>query len=260
MVLFAATGSFAALMRQLIRILLVVPEAAIITVLLAAYAIVPSIWIGVGISLLVITFISRIAALYLSSQALFNVHWDTADALATVASALHPWSPDALALRGAVALARGNGATAVRLLQRARRLAPHRSAIIAALSGALLEQGDAKEAEIVARQALELDPANAAARLYLAQALAMTGAPGEVVEDQLRLGLAHRPEPDAEASLRCALAHHLVQQGRLAEATLTLNTARAVLHRCSAAQRAIVNQQIAAIDQAIHARRDNHAA
>ncbi|MDW8231554.1 MAG: hypothetical protein RMJ54_02125 [Roseiflexaceae bacterium] len=253
-------GHAATLQRRLAQMLLIAPEGAIIAILLVINAIAPSIWIGAGITLLIVAFISRVAALYLTSRALIQARWDTADALATVASALHPWSPDALALRGAIALARGDSATAARLLQRAQRLAPNRSAIAAALSGALLEQGETHAAAIAAQRALELDPASAAARLYLAQALAAAGSEADLIEDQLRAGLAHQPEPDAEVSLRCALAHHLAQEGRLAEATLALSAARAVLPRCSAAQRVIVSQRIADIDRAIRTEREHYAA
>ncbi|MCS6842318.1 MAG: hypothetical protein NZ699_07370 [Roseiflexus sp.] len=260
MAIFPTIGHAATLQRRLAQMLLIAPEGVIIVVLLVVNTIAPSIWIGAGVTLLVVTFISRVAALYLTSGALIQARWETADALATVASALHPWSPDALALRGAVALARGDSAAAVRLLRRAQQLAPNRSAIAAALSGALLEQGEVQAAEIAARQALELDPTSAAARLYLAQALAAAGACAELIEDQLRAGLRHRPEPDAEVSLHCALAHHLMQEGRMAEATLALSAARALLSRCSAAQRSIVIQRIAEIDQAIRSRRGDYAA
>lgn len=260
MATFTPIGHSATLKHRLIQTLLIAPEGPIIVVLLAINAIAPSIWIGAGIMLLVVTFTSRIMALYLTSRALINARWDTADALAAVASALHPWSPDALALRGAIALARGKSALAVRLLQRAQRLAPNRSSIAAALSGALLEQGEAQAAETAARWALEMEPANAAARLYLAQALATIGAQAELIEEQLRAGLAHRPEPDAEVSLRCALAQHLAQEGRLAEAALALSAARAVLPHCSTAQRSIVHQRIADIDKAIRSGREGYAA
>lgn len=256
----ATINRAATLKRRLTQTLLIAPEGAIIAILLIINAIAPSIWIGAGVTLLVVTFISRVAALYLTSSALIQARWETADALAMVASALHPWSPDALTLRGAIALARGDSATAARLLQRAQQLAPDRSSIAAALSGALLEQGEAHAAAIAAHRALELDPASAAARLYLAQALAATGARAELIEDQLRTGLAHQPEPDAEVSLRCALAHHLAQEGRLAEAMLALSAARAALPRCSAAQRAIISQRIAEIDRAIRAEREDYAA
>ncbi|MFQ3629992.1 tetratricopeptide repeat protein [Roseiflexus sp.] len=260
MATFRTTGHLAALMRRLAHMLLIAPEGVIIAMLLVINAIAPSIWIGAGITLLVVTFISRITALYLTSRALIDARWDTADALATVAFALHPWSPDALALRGAIALTRGDSATAVRLLQRAQQLAPNRSAIAAALSGALIEQGDAQAAVVAAQRALALEPANAAARLYLAQALAAVGTQAEQIEDYLRAGLAHRPEPDAEVSLRCALAQHLAQEGRLAEAMLALSAARAALRHCSAAQRAIVSQRIAEIDTTIRAGREDYAA
>lgn len=260
MATFTTIGHPATLQRRLMQMLLIAPEGAILAVLLIINALAPSIWIGAGITLVVVTFISRVTALYLTSRALIQARWDAADALAIVASVLHPWSPDALALRGAIALARGDSEAAVRLLQRAQRLAPNRSAIAAALSGALLEQGETQAAATAAHRALELDPASAAARLYLAQALAAAGAEAELIEDQLRAGLAHQPEPDAEVSLRCALAHHLTREGRLAEATLALSAARAMLPRCSAAQRSIVSQRIAEIDQAIRGEREDYAA
>lgn len=208
MATFTPIGHSATLKHRLIQTLLIAPEGPIIVVLLAINAIAPSIWIGAGIMLLVVTFTSRIMALYLTSRALINARWDTADALAAVASALHPWSPDALALRGAIALARGKSALAVRLLQRAQRLAPNRSSIAAALSGALLEQGEARAAETAARRALEMEPASAAARLYLAQALAAVGAQAELIEEQLRAGW--RTDQNRTPRFRCAAHSHSI--------------------------------------------------
>lgn len=231
--------------RRFAHVLLLAPEAPLIAMLLALDSLAHSPLIALATSLLTISFITRMAALYLARLALDHARWRAAEALATVALALHPWSPDALALRGAIALAMGNVTESVAALRRAARLAPQRPAIGAALSGALLELGHADEAEVIARQALELDAANAAARLHLAQAQAAMACPPEIVEEQLRAGLAHQPAPDAEVALRCALARYLVTQGRLAEAALALSAARAQLPRCSVGQQASLSRGLA---------------
>ncbi|NWG20274.1 MAG: hypothetical protein HXY39_08080 [Chloroflexi bacterium] len=232
-------------MRRVAHVLLLAPEAPFIAMLLALDSVAHSPISVLATSLLTISFITRMAALRLAQLALHHARWRAAEALATVALALHPWSPDALALRGAIALAMGNITESVAALRRAAHLAPQRPAIGAALSGALLELGHADEAEVIARQALELDAANAAACLHLAQAQAAMGCAPEIVEEQLRAGLARRPEPDAEVALHCALARHLAGQGRLAEAALALSAARAHLPRCSAVQQASLNQRLA---------------
>ncbi|MGQ9547125.1 MAG: tetratricopeptide repeat protein [Roseiflexus sp.] len=260
MATFTTVGHPVPLAHRLARALLITPESVLIAVLLIINTIAPSIWIGAGITLLTLIFLIRFAALHLASLAIRRARWNAADALATVAYALHPWSPDALALRGMVALDRDNVGSAVSLLRRALDLAPDRAAFALALSSALLEQGEFGEAERAARRALELEPANAVGHLCLAQALDAAGASPETIEKHLREGLAHSPTPDAEISLRCALAQHLAHEGRMAEAVLALNMARAVLPRCSMAQRAAVSRHIAEIEAMMRPRRGDHAA
>lgn len=230
--------------RRLIHPLLIAPEAPLIVGLLLLDGILYTPWIALLISLLVITFIARIAALYLAALALRHARWNEAETLTIVALALHPWSADALALHGAVMLMQGNAERAIHDLRRAARLAPQRTSILAALSGALLEQERSAEAESAARRALDLEPGQPTAHLHLAQALAANSHPAEAIEEQLRSGLAHQPEPDAEAALHCALARHLAGQGRFAEAALALSSAQALLPRCSGAQRAVLQQRM----------------
>ena len=253
-------GRPAPLSHRLARALLIAPESALIAALLIINLFTPSIWIGAGMTLLILIFLTRFAALHLASLAIWHARWNAADALATVAYALHPRSPDALALRGIVALTRDDVGSAVALIRRALDLAPDRAAFALALSSALLEQGEVSAAERAARRALELEPTNAAGYLCLAQALDAAGASPETVEAYLRKGLAHHPAPDAEVSLRCALAQHLAREGRLAEAALALSAARVVLPRCSRAHRSAVDRHIAEIEALVRPQREDHAA
>ena len=253
-------GRPAPLSHRLVRALLIAPESALIAALLIINLFAPSIWIGAGMTLLILIFLTRFAALHLASLAIRHARWNAADALATVAYALHPRSPDALGLRGIVALTRDDAGSAVALLRRALDLAPDRATFALALSSALLEQGEVSAAERAARRALELEPTNAAGYLCLAQALDAAGASPETVEAYLRKGLAHHPAPDAEVSLRCALAQHLAREGRLAEAALALSAARALLPRCSRAHRTAVSRHIAEIEAFVRPQREDHAA
>ncbi len=257
---FTTVGRPAPLPHRLARALLIAPESALIAVLLIFNVIAASIWIGAAISLLILIFVTRYAALHLASLAIQRARWRAADALTTVARVLHPWSPDALALRGIVALGHDDAASAVVLLQRALDLAPDRAAFALVLSSAFLERGEVHAAERAARRALELEPANAVGYLCLAQALEAAGASPETIEQHLREGLACHPTPEAEVSLRCALARHLAHEGRMAEAALSLSAARAMLHRCSIAQRVAVSRHIAEIEAVVRPHREDHAA
>ena len=62
----------------------------------------------------------------------------------------------------------------------------------------------------------------------------MLGAPAQDIEDQLRTGLDCAGAPESEAALRCALGAHLLAEHRIAEATLTLHGAEALVPRCAA--------------------------
>src|SRR5258706_397857 len=104
----------------------------------------------------------------------------------------------------------------------------------------VLEVGRPVEAAQAAQVALALDVRCAVAHLHLAQAERARGAAAQVVEDRLRAGLATEPSPAAEAVIRCVLAAHLLAEQRIAEATLTLHGAEALLPRCPAPSQAIL--------------------
>ena len=217
------------------RVLLLVPEAALITALLCAY------WslgeptpIGLAIMLVIISFIARSIALVAAQAALELERPDIGEALGRLALALYPWSPDGLALRGVIALANDQPARAEALLRRSIALLPDRANVHAALSAALLDLGWPGAAAAAARAALALAPECALAHLYLADAERASGAPAQDIEDQLRAGLDCAGAPEPEAALRCALGAHLLAEHRIAEATLTLHGAEALVPRCTA--------------------------
>jgi tetratricopeptide (TPR) repeat protein len=158
---------------------------------------------------------------------------DQAAALVEIALALYPWSADGLALRGAIALARGQPAVAELALERAIALLPGQPTFYAAQSCALLELGRAAEAAEAARTALAIAPGCAIAHLYLAEAQQASSAPAQDIEDRLRAGLAVAAAPESEAALRCALGAHLLAERRMAEATLTLRGAEALISSCT---------------------------
>lgn len=242
-------------------VLVLVPEAPLIATLVCVYLLLDSPpLLGLIIAALIISFIVRTAALHLARAALESARYREADALALVALTLYPWSADALALRGALALATGAPADAEQALVRAIRLLPGQPSFYAALSSALLELGRPVEAAEAARQALALNRRDALAHLYLAEAArALVASPHEV-EDRLREGLTVAALPDAEATLRCALAAHLIGEHRMAEAALTLQGAEALLPRCQAARqvalRLRLGELLAALGQ--HERAQEH--
>jgi tetratricopeptide (TPR) repeat protein len=100
--------------------------------------------------------------------------------------------------------------------------------------------GRPAEAAQAAQAALALDLRCAVAHLHLAQAEQARGATAQVVEDRLRAGLATQPSPAAETVIRCVLAAHLLAEQRIAEATLTLHGAEALLPRCPAPSQAML--------------------
>jgi tetratricopeptide (TPR) repeat protein len=217
------------------RTLLLVPEAALIAALLCAY------WgmgrpaeIGLAIMLVVICFIARMIALVAAQVALALDRADIGATLVQSALALHPWSADALALRGVLALSNDQPARAEAALRRAIALLPDRANVHAALSAALLDLGRPEAAAESARTALALSPDCAIAHFYLAEAERVRGAPAQDIEDRLRSGLDCAGAPESEAALRCALGAHLLAEHRIAEATLTLHGAEALVPRCAA--------------------------
>jgi tetratricopeptide (TPR) repeat protein len=215
------------------RALLLAPEAALLVVLLCLYFISgqPAL-VALLIALLIVGFIVRMAALHLARAALEHGRLGRAGALLQVALVLYPWSADALALEGILAFSSGAPGRAEARLRQAIALLPGQPAFHAALSGVLLDLGRPAEAAQAARAALALDQRCAVAHLHLAEAERACGAAAEVIEERLRAGLAAASCPVAEATLRCALAAHLLAEQRIAEATLTLHGAEALLPRC----------------------------
>jgi len=215
--------------------LLLVPEAALITALLCAY------WglgelaqIGLAIMLVIISFIARLIALVAARAALELEQPEIGAMLIQLALVLNPWSPDALALRGVIALSNDQPARAEASLRRSIALLPDRANVHAALSAALLDLGRPEAAAEAARAALALESGCAIAHFYLAEAERVCGAPAQDIEDQLRSGLDCAGAPESEAALRCALGAHLLAEHRIAEATLTLHGAEALVPRCAA--------------------------
>jgi tetratricopeptide (TPR) repeat protein len=215
------------------HVLLLVPEAPLIGALLCVY------WglgepplIGIVVALLIVGFITRWLALLGARLALEAARFREADALAQIALALHPWSADALGLRGTAALVNGQAEEAEVALRRAIGLLPAQANFHAALAGALLAQNRPVEAGAAARAGLALAPEHAIAHLYLAESARLSGAPAEAVEERLRAGLAAASLPETEAAIRCALGAHLLAEHRVAEAMLTLHGAEALLPRC----------------------------
>jgi tetratricopeptide (TPR) repeat protein len=220
------------------RGLLLAPEAGLLAALLGVYMVWHAALVALLIALLCVAFTVRAAALLAGRAQVERGNAASAAGLLAVAHALYPWSPDTLALEGVAALAIGDPALAEARLRRALALLPGRPAAHAALSGALLDLGRPGEAAEQAQAALARDARCAVAHLHLAEAERARGALPEAVEDRLRAGLAAAPGLAAEAALRCALAAHLLGQGRAAEATLTLHGAEALLPRCPAPSQA----------------------
>ena len=220
------------------RLALLVPEAPILLVLVTGFVLLGrNPLVGALTSVVALSFGVRWSALLLAWVALNAARLGDAEALVRIAQAMHPWSADALALRGTLALHRGQNAQAAQLLGRSLALLPDRPAVHAAHSAALLEIGQGREAAHAARQALELNGQCAAAYLHLAQAESMAGAEASMVEDQLRAGIVFAQDPETETTLRCALAWHLVGQQRCAEARLATSGVEATLLRCTEAHR-----------------------
>ena len=230
-----------AAMFHVSRSLMLMPEAGAIAVLICLYLVLGQSPLRARLAaLLMLNFMVRVAALHLAGLALDGAHYREADALSQLALLLYPWSADALALRGALALATGEAEAAEVSLQRAVALLPGRATFHAALSGALLDQGRPGEAAVAAREAVRLDRRYGLAHLYLAEAERAYGAAPELIEERLRAGLAVTIVPEITAALQCALAGHLLAQRRVAEAMLALRSAEMLLMRCSTARSAQV--------------------
>src|SRR5689334_4571300 len=86
------------------RALLLAPEAVPLAVLLCAYMAWQSTAAALLLALLALTFTIRVVALHVARALVERGRAGEAAALLAVARALYPWSPDALALEGVVAL------------------------------------------------------------------------------------------------------------------------------------------------------------
>lgn len=229
----ASTSGHTSALEGIAQAVLLVPEALLIALLLCAYWPLGAPWlIGLVVTLLIISFITRLLALIAARHSFNMARYREADILAQIALALYPWSADALALQGTVALALGRAEHAEALLQQSIALLPGRANVYAALSSALLALGRPVEAVDAARIALILAPENAIVYFYLAEAERAAGVPSLDVEDRLRAGLMLASAPEDEAALRCALGALLIAEERSAEAMLTLRGAEALLPRC----------------------------
>ncbi|GAB4118217.1 MAG: hypothetical protein Fur005_22850 [Roseiflexaceae bacterium] len=217
------------------RRVLLVPEALICVALLIAAVLVEHPFWVIGLTITTALLIIRIGALYVAQSALAAARYREAASLAHLAYLMYPWSADALAMRGAIALTTGSLSEAVALLKRAIHYMPDLASTHAALSGALLALGRADSARLAAEDALILDSQCATAYLLLAEAEQVSGVAPLDVEDTLRAGLAVARRPEDEAALRCALAALLIGMGRQAESSLVLSGIERVLSLCSPA-------------------------
>lgn len=235
----AALNGWAYRLLPLGRQLLLVPEAVLIAGFVAIGLVVGgSPLIGTLIVLLTIWLVVRVGAMYIAQGTVAAARYPEAERIARFAGFLHPWSADALALRGVVALMMGAQEEAVWLLRRSIALFPNAAATHAVLSGALLGLGRGAAARLAAQHALELDPGFAIAFLYLAEAERLDGASALEVEDTLRAGLAIAQRADDHAALRCALAALLLSENRAAEGSLALGGLDRLIEQCSPAVQA----------------------
>ena len=91
------------------------------------------------------------------------------------ASESDPRNPDALNLRGVVALSTGRPALAVTLMRKAATLQPDNPSLWGNLGNALFATGDFAESQTAFRRAARLDPENPDFSIGIANALAATG-------------------------------------------------------------------------------------
>jgi tetratricopeptide (TPR) repeat protein len=234
------------------RQLLLVPEALFLLLLLCWHmgpGIPPvSTLPGLG---LIGWFVSRFILIILARRAFDQACYPRAARLIRVALWLYPFSADARALRGTIALAQGDAEAAVAELHQAIILYPGHAMLHATCGSALLEAGKPVEACWEAIHAMALDPTCAPAYLHLANAGQVLGAPIEQIEAHLRQGLQAAPAPVDEAALRCTLAALLVEEGRPVEAQLTLVGIEALLLHGSAPQQAGLHYYLGELRRAI---------
>ncbi len=219
--------------------LLLVPEAPVLFVLLMiawAYDFPPAI---AGLAVLVVTFfVVRLFCLASAAQELSLARYEQADRLARTTLRLHPWSADALALRGNTQLLQGNDEVAETLLRDAVRLAPDHAANHAALATVLLARGDYAAGREHATRALRLD----AGSLYAVQQLAWLALHHEHDPRKARrivdtIDLNAHPAA-VGASLLVLRSEAQIMEGDLDEARETVCAVEAALPHCPHPQQA----------------------
>ena len=213
--------------------LALVPEAILLLTFLGFYHAFGNIQFALLTSVIILLFIVRITALYLAQIAYTHNRPHDAQILLQIALALYPWSADALALRGLIALTLNDASSAKSDLAQAIRLLPTQSNFYIAYSTALLSLYQLGAASEAARQALAINPANAQAFLCLAEAEQANGR----VEEYLRAGLDLAHTAELKATFHCAIAGHLLSVRRLAEASLALRKAESLIDQCPSSQR-----------------------
>ena len=145
-------------------------------------------------------------------------HGDAAEAL-DQAIALNPRRIEAYVLRAAVHGARGEYAAGIKLLRKARGLAPENLDVLAALGAQLVQGGDADEGVTVLEQVVAADPARYDAQSVLGLHRARSGRWQPAVT-ALEAYLAHRPDQLAgeDADHQLHLAEAYLRAGRPADA------------------------------------------
>lgn len=227
------------------RHLVLMPEAAALLMLVMLHLLLgaPPVLalIGLGVAGY---FGARVTLLLLGRRAFAEAAYGRAERLTDVALALHPASPDGLALRGSLALAQGQADAACTYLERAVRGCPDHAALLTLLSAAQREANRPNEAHAAAVRALEFDPTWAPAYLQQALASERLGSAASEREATLRTGLALPAAPADEAALRCALAALLFSEQRVAESGLTLAAVTGLLPACTLSQRTALHAKL----------------
>jgi tetratricopeptide (TPR) repeat protein len=219
--------------------LLLVPEAPVLFILLMiawGYNFPPV--VGGLAALVVVLFVVRLFCLASAVQELGLARYEQADRLAQTALRLHPWSPDALTLRGNTQLLQGNDEAAEALLRDAVRWAPEHAANHAALATVLLARGDYAAGREHATRALRLDSASPYAVQQLAWlALHREHDPRKTrrIVDTIELS-AHPPA--VGTSLLVLRGEAQIMEGDLEEARATICALEAALPHCPRPQQA----------------------
>jgi tetratricopeptide (TPR) repeat protein len=234
------------------RQLLLVPEALFLLLLLCRHmdSGIPPVTTLPALGLIG-WFVTRFVLICLARRALDQARYPRAAWLIRVAFWLYPYSADARALQGTIALAQGDAEAAVAELRQAIMLYPGHAMLHATRSGALLEAGQTVEACREAMHALALDPNCAPAYLHLAHAGQALAVPADLIEAHLRRGLQAAPAPIDEAALRCTLAALLLDVERPVEAQLALVGIEVLLLHGSVPQRAGLHYYLGELRRAI---------